>query len=138
MARKFEGDGGTPAGNWSLLKVLYRADQVTRPGTLLPVCPIARTDGWCDAPGDRNYNSAVKLPYPASTENMWREDSIYNIVVVLDHNTLPRRRGRGSAVFLHLAREGFTPTEGCIAFKERDLRLLLERCGPGSAVTIVP
>ncbi len=135
---KSEGDGGTPAGCWRLLQVLYRADRVMKPATSLPVRRIARDDGWCDAPNDRNYNSAVRLPYPASAEEMWRGDSIYNIVVVLDHNTRPRMRGRGSAVFIHLAREGFTPTQGCIAFNERALRILLKQCGPGSTISILP
>lgn len=137
MAIKREGDGGTPVGCWRLLRVFYRADRVAQPITSLPVSPIARNDGWCDAPYDRNYNCGVTLPYPASAEEMWREDEIYDIVVVLDHNTRPRIRGHGSAVFIHLAREGFTPTQGCIAFKEHDLRLLLARCGPGSAISIL-
>jgi len=136
--RKVEGDGATPAGQWKLLHVLYRADRVSRPVTGLPVCAIAQSDGWCDEPSDRNYNSPVKLPYPQSAENMWREDSIYDIVVVLDHNICPTVRGRGSAVFLHLARKGYTPTEGCIAFSERDLRVLLETCGPGATISILP
>jgi L,D-peptidoglycan transpeptidase YkuD (ErfK/YbiS/YcfS/YnhG family) len=138
VVNKTEGDGGTPAGSWRLLQVLYRADRVSRPITSLPILPISISDGWCDAPGDRNYNSPVQLPYPVSSENMWREDSIYNIVVVLNHNTQPRMRGRGSAVFLHLAREGFTPTQGCVAFFERDLRRLLKFTGPGSSIVIAP
>jgi L,D-peptidoglycan transpeptidase YkuD (ErfK/YbiS/YcfS/YnhG family) len=138
LVRKSEGDSGTPAGCWSLLRVLYRADRIIRPVTFLPVQAISRDDGWCDAPDDRNYNSCVKLPYPVSAEKMWREDEIYNLVVVLDHNTRPKKRGRGSAVFIHLARAGFTPTQGCIAFKEHDLRMLLEACGPGSAISILP
>lgn len=135
---KREGDGSTPAGCWKLLGVLYRADRMPRPVTALPVNAISASDGWCDAPNDRNYNSPVKLPYPRSAEEMWREDSIYDIVVVLDHNTRPRKRCRGSAVFIHLAREGYSPTQGCIALGEQDLRMLLEACGPGSTVSVLP
>lgn len=135
---KSEGDGGTPAGRWALLQVLYRADRVARPVTALPVRAIARSDGWCDAPSDRNYNSLVKMPYPRSAEVMWRENSVYDIVVVLNHNMRPRMRGRGSAVFIHLAQKGYTPTRGCIAYSERNLRMLLECCGPGGAVSILP
>ena len=138
LARKCESDGGTPAGRWSLIKVFYRADRIARPVTAIPVQAIKHNDGWCDAPNDRNYNSPVQLPYPESAEEMWREDSIYDIVVVLDHNTCPRMRGRGSAVFIHLAREGYTPTQGCIAFKERDLRMLLETLGPGGTISVLP
>ena len=135
---KREGDGSTPAGCWKLLGVLYRADRVARPVTALPVNAISGADGWCDAPNDRNYNFPVKLPYPRSAEEMWREDSIYDIVVVLDHNTRPRKRWRGSAVFIHLAREGYMPTQGCIAFKDRALKMLLPAGAPGSTVSILP
>jgi len=138
VARKREGDGATPAGRWNLLQVLYRADRVARPLTVLPVRALRPSDGWCDAPGDRNYNRPVSLPHPASAECMWRDDALYDIVVVLDHNTRPRLRGRGSAVFIHLARENYAPTEGCIALKSHDLRLLLEACRPDAAITVIP
>ena len=135
---KREGDGSTPAGCWKLLGVLYRADRVARPVTALSVNAISGADGWCDAPNDRNYNSPVKLPYPRSAEEMWREDSIYDIVVILDHNTRPRKRCRGSAVFIHLSRKGYSPTQGCIALGEQDLRMLLQAGAPGSTVAILP
>jgi L,D-peptidoglycan transpeptidase YkuD (ErfK/YbiS/YcfS/YnhG family) len=126
--RKREGDGATPVGRWRLLGVLYRSDRGRRPSTRLPVRPIAPDDGWCDAPGDRNYNRPVRHPYPASAERLWREDGLYDIVVVLSHNVRPRVRGAGSAVFMHLARPGYRPTEGCIALKREHLLRLLERC----------
>jgi L,D-peptidoglycan transpeptidase YkuD (ErfK/YbiS/YcfS/YnhG family) len=127
-ARKREGDGATPVGRWRLLGVLYRSDRGPRPSTRLPVRPIAPDDGWCDAPGDRNYNRPVRHPYPASAERLWREDGLYDIVVLLSHNVRPRVRGAGSAVFVHLARPGYRPTEGCIALKREHLLRLLERC----------
>ena len=114
-------------GVWRAVRVLYRADRVRRPRTALPVTAIGRADGWCDAPEDRNYNRFVRHPYPASAERMWREDRLYDIVVVLDHNRVPRVRRGGSAIFLHLARSAFAPTEGCVAFREADLRRLLEK-----------
>ena len=138
LARKREGDGATPSGRWRLVEVLYRADRVGRPRTALPARPIGRKDGWCDAPCDRNYNRRVSLPYRASAEALWREDAAYDLVVVLDHNMRPRVRGRGSAVFIHLASEAYAPTKGCIAFSFRDLMQLLARAGPGSAISILP
>ena len=133
---KREGDGSTPAGCWKLLGVLYRADRVSSPVTALPVNAIPASDGWCDAPDDRNYNSPVKLPYPRSAEEMWREDSIYDIVVVLDHNTRPRVRWHGSAVFIHAARPQFAPTAGCVALELRALRRLLDRIGPRTRIVV--
>ncbi len=134
--RKREGDGCSPVGDWSVVRVLYRRDRVPRPRTALPVSSITPHAGWCDAPSDRNYNRAVPLPYPVSAEALWRDDGVYDIVVVLDHNSKPRRRDGGSAIFLHLARPGYPPTEGCIALSMRDLRAVLVHMTPKSRISI--
>jgi L,D-peptidoglycan transpeptidase YkuD (ErfK/YbiS/YcfS/YnhG family) len=134
--RKREGDGATPAGCWRLLCVLYRAGRGRRPVTRLPVRRIAPGDGWCDAPADRNYNRLVRHPYPASAERLWRDDGLYDVVVVLSHNVRPRVRGGGSAVFMHLARPGYAPTEGCIALRREHLLQLLSRMRPGARVCV--
>jgi L,D-peptidoglycan transpeptidase YkuD (ErfK/YbiS/YcfS/YnhG family) len=133
---KREGDGATPTGCWRLLRVLYRADRVRRPATRLPVRQIAPSDGWCDAPDDRNYNRPVRHPYAASAERLWRTDSLYDIVVVLSHNRRPRVRGGGSAVFIHVAQPRYTPTEGCIALKREHVLRLLERLGAGARICV--
>ena len=136
-ARKREGDGATPRGRYNLVCVLYRADRRVRPRTGLPVRWIGPHDGWCDASGDRNYNKAVKLPYPASAEQMCRADGLYDLLVVLDHNTRPRKRGSGSAIFIHVARPGYLPTEGCVALAAPHLQRLLTLLRAG-AVIVVP
>lgn len=136
-ARKSEGDGATPLGNYRLITVLYRPDRRRRPRCGLPVRPIRHSDGWCDASADRNYNRAVRLPYPASAEPMWRDDGVYDLVVVLDHNTRPRKRGAGSAIFMHIARPGYTPTEGCVAVSAADLDRLLARVRPGASIGVL-
>ena len=135
-ARKREGDGATPVGRWRLVEVLWRPDRGRRPRTGLPVRPIRPEDGWCDQATDRNYNRRVRHPYPASAERLWREDRLYDIVVVLDHNSCPRVRGLGSAVFIHLARGDMAPTAGCIALTERDLRQLLAVVRPGTRAVV--
>ena len=134
--RKREGDGATPAGAWPLLCILYRADRVRRPHTLLPTRPLRVDDGWCDAPGDRNYNRLVKHPYPASAERLWRADGLYDVLVVLDYNAAPRVRGRGSAIFIHVARSDYAPTQGCIALARGHLVRLLERLGGRATVRV--
>jgi L,D-peptidoglycan transpeptidase YkuD (ErfK/YbiS/YcfS/YnhG family) len=134
--RKREGDGATPVGCWRLTAVLYRRDRCRRPSTALPVRPISPADGWCDAPADRNYNRPVRHPYPASAERLWREDGLYDLVVVLSHNMRPRVRGAGSAVFMHLAGPGYHPTEGCIALRRTHLLLLLQRVGVGARICV--
>ena len=122
---KKEGDGKTPQGTWHPLFLYYRPDRVKRPQTGLPIKPIQTHFGWCDAVGDRNYNRPIKKPYPTSAESLWREDSAYDLIVVLDHNQSPRVQGSGSAIFMHVAKPGLPPTEGCIALKKNDLLLLL-------------
>jgi L,D-peptidoglycan transpeptidase YkuD (ErfK/YbiS/YcfS/YnhG family) len=136
--RKREGDGATPAGCWNLDLVLYRADRGRRPSTRLPVRRISPRDGWCDAPNDRRYNRPVRHPYPASAERLWRTDGLYDLIVVLSHNARPRVRGGGSAVFMHVARPGYAPTEGCIALKREHLLHLLQRLGVGAKIQIRP
>ena len=133
---KREGDGATPIGCWNLVRVLYRADRIVRPVTRLPVKAIGRNDGWCDAPTDRNYNRFVRLPYEASAESLWRTDHLYDVVVVLSHNTTPRVRGGGSAIFMHIARAGYAPTEGCIALRREHLLMLLRSLGAHAALRV--
>jgi L,D-peptidoglycan transpeptidase YkuD (ErfK/YbiS/YcfS/YnhG family) len=136
-AIKREGDGATPIGRWLILEVLYRADRVRRPRTPLPVRALRPGDGWCDAVGDRNYNRAIRHPYPASAEAMWRADHLYDIVAVLSHNTRPRIQGAGSAIFMHLAGPGFAPTAGCVALEAAALRRMLAAATRGTCVRVL-
>ncbi|GGA60859.1 hypothetical protein GCM10011385_13200 [Nitratireductor aestuarii] len=126
-ANKREGDGATPLATMRPLAVYFRGDR-RLPGlseVRLPKILIREDDGWCDAPGDRRYNKPVRTPYPASHEKMLREDRLYNVCIVLDWNMRPAIRNRGSAIFMHIARPGMKPTEGCIALKPKDMSRLL-------------
>ena len=133
---KREGDGKSPLGVWTIRRVLYRPDKGERPKTQLPTRALERDDGWCDAPGDPAYNRPVTLPYPASAERLWRDDHCYDLVGVLAHNDDPPIPGRGSAIFLHLARDGYPGTEGCVALARDDLEALLATARPGDAIEI--
>jgi L,D-peptidoglycan transpeptidase YkuD (ErfK/YbiS/YcfS/YnhG family) len=135
-AEKREGDGASPAGVWPIRRVLYRPDRRAAPQTELPVEPLSPDDGWCDAPDDPAYNRPVKLPYPASAEAMWRDDGIYDVVVVLGHNDDPPVAPMGSCIFLHLARPDFSPTQGCVAVAREDLEHLLAQARPGDTLEI--
>ena len=106
-ALKREGDGATPLGRFPVRQVLYRADRVARPRTRLPVRAIRSDDGWCEDPADRNYNRLVKLPSRRSADRLSRSDHLYDLVLVLGYNDRPRVRGKGSAIFVHLARPGY-------------------------------
>lgn len=124
-ADKQEGDHATPAATMPLRRVLYRADRQRPPHCAVPVEPLAPNDGWCDDPDDAAYNRAVRLPYPARHEELWREDHVYDLIGVLGWNDAPVRPRRGSAIFLHLARPDYAPTEGCIALAPPDLLAIL-------------
>ena len=137
-ALKREGDGGTPLGRFLVRQVLYRSDRVKRPCTMLPVRAIRADDGWCDDPADRNYNRLIRLPSRRSAEGLKRADHLYDVVLVLGYNDLPRVNGKGSAIFVHLVRPGFPPTDGCIALTYRDLMMLLTELRPGASITVLP
>ena len=124
-AEKCEGDGTTPVGLLVLRRVLYRADRGAAPVCAVPVRPILPRDGWCDDPADAAYNRPVRLPIDASAEPLWRDDAIYDIIGVLGWNDEPVRPWLGSAIFLHVARDDFAPTEGCVALALDDLRRVL-------------
>lgn len=134
---KREGDGATPAGIYPLRRAFYRPDKGAPPATGLPLVALAPDDGWCDDPGASAYNLAVKLPCAASHEKMWRDDDLYNVVVEIGYNDAPVVPGKGSAIFMHVARPGYLPTEGCVALAEGDLRAVLARCGPAAVIEIL-
>ena len=124
-AQKQEGDGATPAGILPLRRILYRADRLGKPKSSLPLEPLAPQDGWCDDPASRAYNTAITLPNDAHHEELWRRDTVYDVIGVLGWNDDPVQRGRGSAIFLHVARPDYAPTEGCIALALLDLLQVL-------------
>lgn len=132
-ALKREGDGATPRATLPLLAALWRSDRLRRPRTALPIRAIRTDDGWCDAAADGRYNRLVRLPFAASHEALARDDCLYDVLVVLDFNLMPRRAGGGSAIFLHCARAGLAPTAGCVAFPRAVLVRLLARL-PARAV----
>ena len=155
MGKKWrEGDGITPLGRWCIDHVLFRADRVAAPATALPLYPIAPPDIWVDDPAAAHYNQPLTRGGASmvgravrhngvinfSHEQLWRADDVYNLVAVLDYNLRPVVAGRGSAIFIHLARPlaagGFAPTEGCLALAEHDLRHLLAQVGRDGAIEI--
>ncbi len=134
---KREGDGATPRGHHRLLFGYFRKGYFPRVNASLPLKVLKVSQGWCDAPSDGNYNREVRYPYKASAERLWRDDRLYDCIIVLDYNFRPRARGKGSAIFMHVARSGLLPTEGCIAMRKSDLRMLLTHL-PRNASIFVP
>ncbi len=134
---KREGDGATPLGAWPMRQVFWRADRLERPETALPVDALIPEAGWCDEPLSPLYNCPILLPFEASHERLWREDHIYDVIVVLGYNDRPILPGKGSAIFLHVAREDHAPTEGCVACSLPDLLALLKVAKVGDVLEIV-
>ena len=135
-ANKREGDGGTPRGVFHPVRLWWRADRLPRPATPLPVRRIGPGDGWCEDPSDRRYNRPVRLAAGSAADRLARPDALYDLIVEIDHNTRPRVAGRGSAVFIHVARPGFRPTAGCVALDAASLRRLVARLGPHTRIVI--
>lgn len=133
---KREGDGVTPAGRFALRRCWIRPGAAGPVVTGLPTRRTRAGDGWCDDPRHARYNRPVRLPFAASYERMWRDDPLYDIVVEIGWNDRPAIRGRGSAIFMHVALPGFTPTEGCVALCLRDLKRLIARIGPRTRLRI--
>jgi len=131
-----EGDGKTPLGRYVLRFGLYRSDRIELPQTGLIFHPLNTDDGWCDDPNDLAYNRFVRLPYRVRSENLWRESGVYDIIIVLGHNDAPPVSGLGSAIFLHIAREGYGPTQGCIAISQTDMLRLIPMLGQKDTINI--
>jgi len=133
---KREGDRATPGGTFRLLGGFFRPDRDLRKAWVSPMRPVRPSDGWCDDPRSALYNRRVVLPCRASHEKLWRADRLYDLVIVVDYNIHPRRKNRGSAIFLHCAPPDFAPTSGCIALRLDDLRRLLPRLSRKAVLTI--
>jgi L,D-peptidoglycan transpeptidase YkuD (ErfK/YbiS/YcfS/YnhG family) len=136
LADKRESDGGTPAGVFRPRRLWWRADRLPRPRTPLPIRPIRPDDAWCEDPADRRYNRPIRMRPGAAGDRLWRTDHLYDLIIEIDHNTRPRIAGRGSAVFLHVARPNRGPTAGCIAMTSSELRRLVARIGPKTRIVV--
>ena len=135
-ANKREGDGGTPKGVFHPRRLWWRADRFPAPQTFLPRQAIRPDDAWCEDPSSRHYNRPLRLQGDRPGDRLRRQDRLYDFIVEIDHNTRPRIAGRGSAVFLHLARDHFAPTAGCIAMTRSAMLQLLRRLGPATRIVI--
>jgi L,D-peptidoglycan transpeptidase YkuD (ErfK/YbiS/YcfS/YnhG family) len=135
-ANKREGDGATPKGIFRPRRLWWRADRHPRPMTFLPVRAIAPEDAWCEDPRSRHYNQPVRLGSDREGDRLKRDDHLYDFIIEIDHNSSPRIKGHGSAVFLHLARTNFSPTAGCVSMTKPAMLRLLRRLGPSTKIVI--
>ena len=124
--KKTEGDNITPRGVFNIVKIYYRKDRIKGLFSKFKLIEVTKRMGWCDDPKSKKYNQLIKLPSKFSHEKLYRKDNMYDLVLPLDFNTKKIVRGKGSAIFIHVARKNFKPTRGCIALKKNDLIYLLK------------
>jgi L,D-peptidoglycan transpeptidase YkuD (ErfK/YbiS/YcfS/YnhG family) len=120
-----------------LISGFRRGERPISVQTRLPIRLIREDMLWCDQPGDPNYNRLVRAPFRPSHEEMQRKDGLYDVCLVMDWNITARARNRGSAIFFHLIRPGYQPTEGCIAIHPRDMRRILPYLRNGTVVRVL-
>jgi L,D-peptidoglycan transpeptidase YkuD (ErfK/YbiS/YcfS/YnhG family) len=134
--KRKEGDLITPKGNYSIKKVFYRKDRVKNLKTKLKKNIINKNFGWCDDPKSKKYNQLIKHPFDYSYEKLYRKDRIYDIIIVLDYNINPIKKKLGSAIFIHVAKNNYIRTKGCVAIKKSSLRKLIQLINKNTKVKI--
>ncbi len=123
---KTEGDWKTPTGKYKIRKIFYRKDKIPELETQIECVPISQDDAWCDDSLLPEYNSFVKLPFNGSYENLWRDDDLYDVIVVIGYNDEPAITDKGSAIFIHIMKEDMEYTRGCLAIKKEDMMFLVK------------
>ena len=121
---KKEGDKKTPKGEFKLKYILYRKDRILDLKTRLKKIVIKKRMGWCDDPNSNNYNKIINFPSKYSAEKLWKKENVYDIIIVIDYNLNPVIKNKGSAIFLHIAKRKYQPTNGCIAVSKKNIRLM--------------
>ena len=134
--KKKEGDLITPKGTYKIKRILYRKDRLKKLRSKLKKMIITKKMGWCDDAKSKQYNRLIKLPFNYSHEKIWRNDNIYDIILVLDFNMSPVRKNKGSAIFLHVAKKTFTPTKGCIAIRKKVLKRIVSEINKKTKIVI--
>ena len=131
-----EGDNITPIGIFKIIKIYYRHDKIKNLKTSIKQKKIKKNMGWCDDPKSNFYNQQVKLPNKFNFERLYRNDRIYDLLAVLNYNTNPVIKNKGSAIFIHIAKNNYSPTKGCIALRKKNLLELLKTINQKTKIKI--
>ena len=134
--KKREGDKITPIGKFKIKTILYRKDRISHFKSKINKLSIKNDMGWCDDPKSKKYNKLIKIPFKGSAEKLYRKDNTYDIILVLNYNINPIRKGKGSAIFIHVARKGYKSTLGCIAVNKRSLKKIIKKINKSTIVNI--
>ena len=135
--KKREGDLITPKGTFKITKLLYRKERVRNLKTSLKKNIIYKRMGWCDDARSKSYNKLIKFPFKYSFEKLYRRDNIYDIILVLNFNMDPIEKYKGSAIFIHVAKNNYKRTKGCIAIKKKDFIHLLRKINKKTKVRVI-
>ena len=135
--KKIEGDNITPKGIFGIVKIYYRSDRVKKISSKFRLIKITKKMGWCDDPNSKKYNQLINLPTNCKYEKLYRKDNVYDLVIVLDYNIKPTIKNKGSAIFIHVARQNYKKTAGCIALKKSNLILLIKKIKKETKVRII-
>ena len=134
--KKREGDKITPRGKFKIKSILYRKDRVDNFRCKLVKLAIQKNMGWCDDPNSKNYNKLIRFPFKYSAEKLYRSDNTYDIILILNYNLNPIRKGKGSAIFIHIAKKNYNKTLGCIAISKKDLKKIIKKINKRTIVNI--
>jgi hypothetical protein len=131
-----EGDNITPKGKFKILKIYYRSDRIKKFFTNIKTIKIKKNMGWCDDPKSSLYNKEIKLPFNYSCEKLYRKDNLYDLILVLNYNTSPIKKNKGSAIFFHIAKKSYKKTKGCVGLKKIDLINLISKIKKNTIIKI--
>ena len=134
--KKREGDKITPIGKFKIKTILYRKDRISHIKSKINKLSIKSDMGWCDDPKSKKYNKLIKIPFKGSAEKLYRKDNTYDIILVLNYNINPIRKGKGSAIFIHIARKNYKSTLGCIGVSKKNLKKIIKKINKSTIVNI--
>ena len=134
--KKREGDNVTPTGTFKIVKIYYRSDRIKKISSKFRAIEITKNMGWCDDPNSKNYNQLINLPSKYNHEKLFKKTNIYDLIIVLNYNMKPVIKNKGSAIFIHIAKNNYQPTQGCIALKKNDLLKLLSKISKNIKIKI--
>lgn len=134
--KRIEGDNITPKGTFKIIKIYYRKDRIKKINSIFKLIEIKKDMGWCDDPESKKYNQLIKLPSKYRHEKLFRNDKIYDLIIVLNYNMSPVIKNKGSAIFIHIAKNNYNKTKGCIALKKKDLIEIISKIKRNTKIII--
>ena len=134
--KKKEGDNITPKGLYKIVKIYYRKDRIKKISSKFKLIKITKNIGWCDDPNSEKYNKIVNLPTKYSYEKLYRKDNVYDLILVLNYNMSPVIKNKGSAIFIHITKKKYQPTQGCVALKKGNLLKLISKINKNIKIKI--